>query len=373
MWFALGLVSLTTLIAFHLYRTLHWSWGWENDPGYLKVDGKPYKLAHNQSKNGKTHILRFGVICPKEFHFRIKRETHWDRAAKRIGLSVEQTFNDPQFDETFYVVSDNPALAKALAEVPAFRDVLKTLFRDTNLQRLICEGQHLVAHYQVKTDGSLPAPYRDSVSINLIVRALHEIADTLTILRDASSTRDPQVWKAAVLVSIASGVLLLGVVEMLRFVQFARYDPLLESWALIRDSVVVSLILLAAWLAMTAKWLRGSSYAHIVMGEVLVSGGLGLLLCSYLLARDLNCEWDTSSARVYPVEILAKHHHVHRKSPDTYSLSIHSFSGYALPDSIDVTYRDYAKVSAHTSIELHVKPGLIGYPWIEKIVTPRQW
>ncbi|MFP5418248.1 MAG: hypothetical protein ACLGHA_03735 [Gammaproteobacteria bacterium] len=373
MWFAFGLVSLTAFVAFHLYRTLHWSWGWKNDPGYLKVDGKPYKLDHIQPRRGKTHVLRFGVMCPQAFHFRIKRETDWDRAAKAIGLSVEQSFNDPRFDETFYVVSDHPALAKTLAGVPRFRDVIKTLFRDTHLRKLTCQGQHLVAHYHVKSDDPLPAQYRDGPSVKLIVRALHEITDTLTDLSDASLARDPQVWKAAFLAAVASGVLFLGILEIFRFLQFDRHDPLLDSWTLIRDSAVVSFILLVVWLALTARWLRGSSYAHIVMGEVLISGGLGLLLCSYWLARDLNCEWDHAPARVFPVEVLARHHHVHRKSPDTYSLSIRSSVGSALPDSIDVSHRDYVNAREQTSIELHVKPGLLGYPWVERIVAPRQW
>ena len=372
MWFALGLFSLTALITFRIYRKLHWSWGWENDHGYLKANGKPYKLGHTQSKGG-NHTYRFGVVCPKEFHFRIKRETNWDRGAKAVGLSVEQCFNDPDFDETFYVISDNPALIKELSEVPAFRADIMALFSDRNLQKLACEGQHLIAQYRVKTEGMPPKQYQDVAAMQEIATALHGIADTLKSLRNSGSTKDPHVWKAVFLVSLASGVLILGIAEIFRFAKLQRYDPLLSSWPLLRDSAIASFILLAAWLALTAKWLRGSSHAHIVMGEVLVSGGVGLLMCSYLLARDLNCEWDNSSAKIHPVEVIAKYHHSHRKSPDTYSLSIQPFTGDTLPNLIDVTYRDYAKINEHSLIELHIKPGLIGYPWVEKIVGIKRW
>lgn len=372
MWFVLGLVSLTAFVSYRLYRKLHWSWGWDNDHGYLKANGKPYKLEHIQAKNG-NHTFQFGVVCPKEFHFRIKRETGWDRFAKSIGLSVEQCFSDPEFDEAFYVVSDNPSLAKEFAEVPAFRAVIKALFSDKNLRTLTCEGQHLIAKYQFKSADMPPKQYWDPAQTHVIIAALHEIADTLSMLRSNNTSQDPHVWKAAFLVSLASGVLVLGSIELFRLAKFQRYDPLLESWPLVRDSAIFAFILLSAWLVLTAAWLRGSSHAHIVMLEVLVSGGIGLLLGSYVLARDLNCEWDTAPARIYQVQVLAKHHHRHSKSPDTYSFSIQPSALDALPTVIDVTSRDYARFSDHELIELHVKPGLMGYPWVGKLAEIRTW
>lgn len=373
MWFVLGLVSLTAIVFYRLNKKLHWSWGWmDSGPGYLKANGKHYKLNHTQAKNG-IHTFQFGVLCPKEFHFRIKRETRWDRAAKAIGLSVEQCFSDPAFDEAFYVVSDNPALAKELADVPEFRSVIKALFGDKNLRKLTCEGQHLVAEYRVKSAASSPILYLGTAEIGVIVSALHEIADTLVFLRDSNAKNDPHIWKAAFLISLASGVLILGVIEVFRIAKLQRYDPLLESWPLLRDSALIAFIILAAWLISTAAWLRGSSHAHIVMGEVLISGGIGLLLCSYPLARDLNCEWDNASARTYQASILAKHHHHHSKSPDTYSFSINSAESNLLPASIEVGYRDYAKFNPGDSVELYIKPGLIGYPWVERLAGVRTW
>ncbi len=371
MWFVLGLVSLTVFISYRLYRKLHWSWGWDNDHGYLKAVGKPYKLQHQQDKNG-TQTFRFGVVSPKAFHFRIKRETGWDRFAKAVGLSVEQCFSDPEFDEAFYVVSDHPALAKELAEVAPFRAVIKALFRDSNLIKLTCEGQHLVGQYKVKS-GEPSGQYWAPAHTRIIVSALHEIADTLSSLPNTGTTRDPHVWKAAFLVSLASGVLIVGALEMFRLASIHRVDPLLESWPMVRDSALFSLALLAAWLVFTAAWLRGSSHAHIVMGEVLVSGGLGLLLGSYVFARDLNCEWDDASATIYQVQVTAKHLHRHRKSPDTYSFSIQPSVLALLPASIDVTYRDYVRYNENDLLELHVKPGLMGYPWVSKIAETRTW
>jgi len=368
MWFVLGLVSLTAFVSYRLYRKLHWSWGWEDDHGYLKTNGKRYKLDHTQTKNG-NHTFRFGVVCPKEFHFRIKRETAWDRYAKALRLSVEQTFSDPEFDETFYVVSDHPGLAKELSEVEAFRAVFKALFRDKKLRKLTCEGQHLVVEYRFGGDEDSPDHYQKPAAIHGIVSALKEISDYLVSLEGTSTARDPYVWKAAFLVSVASGVLVLGVLELVRFMNIQRFDPLLASWPLIRESLLASLTILFTWLILAAAWLRGSSHAHLVMGEILVSGGLGLLMGTYFLARDLNCEWDSAPAKVHVAEVIAKHHHRHRKSPDTYSLSIEHSGIGTLPPMIEVSFRDYRKARENELVELHIKPGLIGHPWLQRITT----
>lgn len=367
MWFALGIVSLTALVSYRLYRKLHWSWGWKDDQGTFRAGGKRYKLDHNTNRG--NHTFRFGVVCPEAFHFRIKRETRWDRYAKALRLSVEQTFNDPEFDETFYVVSDHPVLARQLSEVAALRGVLKALFQDKNLRRLTCEGQHLVAEYRFGDGEGSPDHYQMPDTVHGIVAALHEISDFLASLDNPDGVRDPYVWRAALLVSLASGMLILGVAELVRFAKIQNVDPLLESWPLFRQSLLVSAVILCAWLLLAAAWLRGGSHAHVVMGEILVSGGLGLLMGSYFLARDLNCEWDDAPAQVYFAEVIAKHHHRHRKSPDTYSLTIEHHGIGTLPASIQVTAYDYRRVNERDLVELQIKPGLMGHPWLQQVVA----
>lgn len=372
MWFALGLVSLTAIVTYRLYRKLHWSWGWTDDLGQLSAKGKRYKLDHNANKG--NHTFRFGVVCSKSFHFRIKRETACDRYAKSLRLSVEQSFNDPEFDETLYVVSDNPVLARELSEVAAFRSVLKTLFQDKNLHRLTCEGQHLVAEYRFGGEAGSPDRYQKPAAVHSIVSALHEISDHLASLDDAGAARDPYVWKAAFLVSLASGLLFLGLAEWVRFGKIQSFDPLLASWPLFRESLLASVVVLCAWLILAAAWLRGSSHAHIVMGEILVSGGLGLVMGMYFLARDLNCEWDNAPAQVYFAEVVEKHHHRHRKAPDTYSLSIEHRGIGALPPTLEVSSRDFNRVREKEGIELHIKPGLMRHPWLQQVVAaPARW
>jgi hypothetical protein len=365
MWFVLGLVSLTLFVSYRLFRKLHWAWGWTDDLGGFRHGKLRYKFEHTENKG--AHRVRFGVLSPKPFHFRIKRETRWDRFAKRLCLSAEQTYNDPEFDESFYVVSDHPQLTRELADEPALRNVFKGLFRDRQLQHIWCEGQHLVAEYHFSQGDGLDGHYEKTEHKAPIVTALHGIADFLSTLDQSSRVRDPYIWRAATMVSLASGVLILGFIEVFRFAKLDNFDPLLDAWPLLRQSVLLIAIILMLWLVLAAAWLRGSSHAHIVMTEILVSGGIGLLMCTYFLARDLNCEWDNAPAQVYYVEVIKKHRHYHRKSPDTYSLTIRHLGVGVLPDSVSVRHGVHAQVSAGQRVELHIKPGRLGHPWVQRV------
>ncbi|MDP1928821.1 MAG: hypothetical protein Q8K62_09970 [Thiobacillus sp.] len=365
MWFVIGLVSLTLVVSYRLYRKLHWAWGWTDDQGAFKHGKIRYKFDHSEHKG--AHRVRFGVVSPKPFHFRIKRETRWDRLAKRLHLSIEQIFNDPEFDETFYVVSDHPELTRELAEVPALRNVLKGLFKDKYLRQVWCEGQHLVAEYSFSSSDAQGGHYDTPETAGSIITALHGIADFLSALDRTGKVGDPYVWRATLLVSLASGVLIVGFMELFRFAKLDNLDPLLDAWPLVRQCLFFVALALAIWLMLAAAWLRGSSHAHVVMTEILVSGGFGLLLGTYFFARDLNCEWDGAPAQVYFAEVIGKQHQRHRKSPDTYSLTIEHRGVGTLPASIQVRGGVYAQAREGGLIELHIKPGGLGHPWVQHV------
>jgi len=370
MWFVLGLMSLVVFFSYRLFRKLYWAWGWTDDLGYLKNKGQPYKTRHSSHK--ETHWFRFAVVCPPGFHFRIKRETKWDRFAKRIGLSIEQQLDDPEFDESLYLVSDDPALAGELSQVAELRQVIKALFRDPNMRTLVCEGRHLVA--ELKTNAPFaPLEYSTGERGRLIVSALQELALALTWVAEVHGTqrRDSYALRAALLVSLASATLVLGFVEFFRLFQLERGDVMLDAIGLFGLSALAAAVILFLLLGGAAALLRGSSHAHIVMWEVLVSGGLGLLMSTYAVARDINCEWDGEAAKPLMVEVTRKYQGYRRKYGTYYQIYLSPLdSGARLPERLEVSYSVYALAEAGGRLVVHVKAGYLGYRWIGAITRP---
>ena len=55
-------------------------------------------------------VFRLGLPCGSGFSLSLKPEGDLDRWSKAIGLTKECQTGDPAFDDTVYVLSDNPRL-----------------------------------------------------------------------------------------------------------------------------------------------------------------------------------------------------------------------------------------------------------------------
>jgi hypothetical protein len=370
MWFALGIVSLTSFFAYRLWRKYYWAWGWTDDQGYLRHGKRRYKTRHGENKD--SHRFGYAVTVPPGLYFRIKRESRWDRWAKALRLSVEYQLDDPEFDASLYLVSDDPAWCAELARVPELRRVVKALFQDRNFRGLTCEGRHLSADLQVQGKEAAATYLYGEASKN-IVAALFGIADRLAALsaQHGSRRRDPYALRAIVLVSLASAVLMLGGLELFRIFWLERGQVMIDGTGLLAFSSLVAGALLGLLLVSAAAWLRGSSHAHVVMWEILISGGLGLVMSSYALARDVNCDWDQAIAASHAVTVVGKYTGHRRKYGTYYKLNFDADAARAgLPASIEVDAGSYRKAVVGERMVILVKPGRLGYRWIEAIVHP---
>lgn len=370
MWFVLGIVSLTSFFAYRLWRKYYWAWGWTDDQGDQRHGKRRYKTRHGENKG--SHRFGYAVIVPPGLYFRVKRESRWDRWAKAFRLSVEYQLDDSDFDASLYLVSDDPAWCAELAQVPELRRVVKALFQDPNFRGLTCEGRHLSADVQVRGQEAA-APYLYGEAVKNIVAALFGIADRLEALsaQHGSRRRDPYALRAIVLVSMASAMLMLGGLELFRIFWLERGQVMIDGTGLFAFSSLTAGTVLFLLLVSAAAWLRGSSHAHVVMWEVLISGGLGLITSSYALARDVNCNWDQALATRHAVTVVGKHTGHRRKYGTYYKLQLDAGAdGVGMPGSIEVDAGTYRKAVTGEHLVILVKPGHLGYRWIEAIVRP---
>lgn len=371
MWIFFGIVSFTIFFGYDLWRKLRWALGWTKDKGYLHTIGRQaYKSMDSTNKGVRT--FHFAVPCPQDVSLRIHRESSWDRFAKKIGLSYEYQFNDPQFDDELYVVSNAPALQIELTESQALRDTIRLLFREKSLKRIECHGQHVVAHYQEKAEkgtGITPTP----VQVQTIVTSLYELSELLATAKTKCQSRwDIFQLRAALLAALATAILMLSIVEFYRVFWFERTQVMLDSEKLFTFSILCASLFLFALVTATVTLLRGSSYAHVILTEVLVSGGVGLALGSYVMVRDINISFDQSARRMIQTNIVGKNTWHGRKSGTHYELRLSGRDGSRqLPSKIEVAYDIYNQVQEGESLTMTIRDGALGYRWIEEY-TPKK-
>lgn len=368
MWIAFGVVSLVAVFAYRLWRKRFWAWGWKDDHGYLKYSGRPYKIKVSQ-RHKVGHVVSFSVECLPGIYFRIKRETKWDRYAKAIGLSMEKQVGDAEFDNQLYIVSDDSAWCDELGNRPELQRVIKALFADRRFISLTCEGCHLWGELEV-VEADIPEGVLRGEERNNIVSALHSIADVLKEIDFSGNGRDKNRFslRAAILSSLSSALLIVGLVEWFRIGWVERGQVMLDASGLFAFSFIAGAILLFVGLMATAAILRGSSYVHIVMLEMLASGGIGLLLTGYVFARDVNCGWDAAEAKSSYVSVSGKHQGHRRRYGTYYTLTLDgSIMNQGLPGSLEVPFSVYRDAEIGKPLIITIKPGFLGYRWIESI------
>lgn len=372
MWIASGVVSLAAVFAYRLWRKRFWAWGWTDDHGYLKYSGRPYKVKVVQRQK-VGHVVSFSVECLPGIYFRIKRETKWDRYAKAIGLSLEKQVGDAEFDSQLYIVSDDPAWCDELANRSELQRVIKALFADRRFKSLTCEGCHLWGEFEV-VEADIPEGVLRGEERNNIVSALHSISDVLKGIDFSKNSGDRSRFalKAAILSSLSSALLIVGLVEWFRIGWVERGQVMLDASGLFGLSFVVGAVFLFVGLVVSAAMLRGSSYAHIVMLEMLASGGVGLLLTGYVFARDVNCGWDAAEAKPSYVSVSGKYQGHRRRYGTYYTLALDgSVMNQGLPRSLEVPFSVYRNAEIGKQMIINVKPGFLGYRWIESIQFPQ--
>lgn len=366
MWLFLGIVSFSVFFGYGLWRRLSWAIGWTDDKGiYRTAGGQRYKFTDSTNKNVRKFVI--AVPCAPGVSLRIHRESWWDRLAKNIGLSYEFQFNDHEFDNQLYVVSNAPAFQLELAETKALRQVLILLFRDARLIRIECHGQHVLAKFQETIkDGKATTP--ESAEVQRVVAALYGLAETLEIAKSkTSSIWDVFQLRASLLAVLATSLLLLGSVELFRVYAFERAQIMIDVGDLLTFSTVCAGSVLFVLMAATVVLLRGSSYAHVILAEVLISGGAGLAMGSYVMVRDINISFDQTVQRRVQAEVVDKRTWRGRKSGTHYDLYLKGRDGFqGLPSKLEVSSDVYRQVQAGKPVTLIVRDGALGYRWIEE-------
>jgi hypothetical protein len=365
MWIFLGIVSFTIFFGYALWSKLTWAMSWQGEKGYLlTASNQPYKFKDTTYKKFRNFF--FAVPCGPGVSLRIHRESRWDRFAKKIGLSCEYQFNDPEFDDELYVVSNAPAFRAELAETTALRYVLRLLFRDKRLQYIECHEQHVVARYrQVLWSGAVAAPNANEVK--QVVAALHGLAESLKVAKlKTKSSWDVYQFRATLLAALATAFLMLGILVLYRVFGFERAQQImLDLGGLLAFSTFCAGVVLFVLMTATVALLRGCSYAHVILAEVIISGGLGLVLVSYFVVRDINVSFDQSVQRKVEAKVAAKRTWKSKFSTH-YDLYLSGLDGSrSLPDKVEVSSDTYCKAQLGKPVTLAVRDGALGYRWIE--------
>lgn len=265
------------------------------------ANGTRVKLLR-QKKSKHLNRVVVGVPVATTLEFELSPETATDAWFKQAGWSIEQQVGDLHFDESLYVLSDDPRVAQLFRDHPAIVQQLMQLFargdqRGFELKRLTCGNRLLLCDYaaldgQEDADGLVPA----------VAARLRALGPSL-VATATPSHRFTRAQRLTFVQALSTGLLLSGAVQWARLGWFDAsfiVEPV-RWWVL---GGLASLLMLAGLVMGVFRAARGSSRFHRVLIEVLVVGGVGALLSGPSLVRDLNRELPQAQGRAVAMNVV---------------------------------------------------------------------
>jgi len=364
MWFSFGILTLiaSTLWGFRLRLASRWS-------GMPEWIGSSMFCVQERLNEDRLIFVRLGTSAPAGLNFRVRSEGLHDRFFKWLGVSTEIQTRDPLFDRKLYVESDARAVAILLKRNAQLRSRLIKIFTYAERRRLgrmcvRCSNQRIWVEFRPKDDYEAYDAKQHLGYLLSTISASLECVDVPTEYR-----RDRFVWRAAAALAFSTGTLALGAFGITRSI-VGRTD-IVEPLLLLTACLIPALLMTAAVTVILLALLAASSRAHTVILECALVGGLGLLLGTYALAREANMEFDSRPATA----VVSKIHLEHRVRKGRRGSTYHDYyvycrdwrPGKAGTLRLEIYSDTYVLLRRKPSATIHVKPGLFGFDWVEKI------
>lgn len=155
--------------------------------------------------------------------------------------------------------------------------------------------------------------------------------------------------------------------DYLTIVSFPQLDVTIN---LLPISFLLTVLLVFILLWWIYRYFGGSSYLHAVLEETLIFGLIGIVLSSWIGAKEINVYCDRTQTLLAPSYVLSKEYHRNGNHISYYlTLSGWNSSREKMLKVNAATYQEFPEGS-HLLVYTH--KGFLGFPWIEKIaVDPR--
>lgn len=364
MWFAFGLLTLvlTGLAAYALRRRTFWS----GKPTPAGTRGVPLELDWMTHK-GQRIGVRMGLPLPKAFQFRLRDESAFDRACKRVGIAAERWVGDAAFDAQLFIESDDDRVVRALGTNPDLRRRLldvRGAFEASGYRRI----QLIAAGGRVWFEAHKRKADFDPALLNATGDALDALTRALAPMARSTLGADPFTRRAAVILAVNAALIALAVFGGIR----AGQEPteLLSEWGLARLVAPVGLTLGVAWCWGALRWLQNSSRAHRVLAELVVLGIPAAWGSCFALAREFNIAFDTTPnwERIEFVRAEATYRSCGKGGRSTCTRYVlHVGSGlppWGWPDRLIIERAQYERIANAGVVEIDLRRGALRAPFV---------
>lgn len=363
MWFVGSFLTLAASLCLRWYLEQR---GWEGESE--KHDGLPYRYKFQRFENTKTLVI--GIDFDPDVNCAFRCENWLDRAFKALSLTKEHQTGHREFDQQVYFISDNATVQNLVSSSKHIADsVLKIISIDmhgAHFRRLYGRNGCLWAEYNIK--GELVADKGPPGLAALCVPALRAIAKEF-VQAEKTTTKpwlDSYYWIAAVFSTIATGLLINGVIQIFQLAWLETSNAhLLPGSRIVQHALGITTISTGVLVVAAAIMLSRTSRAHMTLIEVFLAGSLGMFSTSYFALKDINVNLSAKSGIVVTSEVIGQRSSTYRRGirPTSYFVTIKA-TDRTPQTEVTVSADRYEMTRIGSQINLTVHAGKLGYSWI---------
>lgn len=322
-----------------------------------QIEGEDYEYYHHRGSKNSPPYLEVRVKPLRSGSFKITRETGFDRLFNRLGISRKITAADPEFDNFFYITSNNADFSGLFfgdrQNRRATNEIYNLGFKELSLDKNILKARW--SPFRPKKDfdvGVIEAVAQKLIDMN---RRMPEVAEPLA---EAAPT-----WKKQRLFAFAVPILLAVTGVAALVLGLTKFLPL-DSFKLALQTLRYSLPILAVFTWISVSLLRGRSSSHRELLAVFFIALLAFPLAGAGLGIFLNGQLDRSQPVEHDMAFLEKHISQSGKSL-SYRLVIESWRPGRTSEELSISYGAYnAIVSNDTRVKVVTRAGKFQYEWL---------
>ncbi len=355
MWFSFGFISLFLFSIYFLFKRFEKNW----EAYTHNFQGRNYIQGSRIFENG------FYIGCEGKsdlnIDLSIKKENFIDKLFKFLGVSVECQINNIEFDNKFYLVTDNKNICNYLKNKKNFQEELSKLLEICEEDSLKFNGFHfkgnrLWVHILKNKEES----------VKKLIPILFNITDIFnndseeikkTIIKTEST------FKISILLSISSAIVITATCLFIyTSYSFKVYE--VNVWDLIKLSFIPATTILLILIFVIIRILGKSSRTHLVLIEFLIIGYIGLITIFYEILKEININFDTSLPHTFITKIVNKEINHSRKGPTTYYLNLSEWENLKIKKKIKISSSTYKKYENDDIVKIYIKKGRLNVKWI---------
>jgi hypothetical protein len=365
MWYALSGFALLIAVVVSYWHRVEARWLGE----FGEANGVRFRWDL-RSWREVAFELRIAIEGVRGFDFGIKPEYGFDRLFVALGISRELQVGREDFDRRVYIMSEDSLLRDALAAGPRLRSDLVALLDEcaslgVTLWSMRCQSGRLWLRLRPVALTATEAAPDVARLADALVPHLQRIAGHLSHLRPErfKVILDRYARIGWMVSSVGFGLLAYGAAMFLR--GFFTAPITVDRTQLFLQALLLAAFVLSGLIGMTVIALGRTSRAHVILIEIVITGGIGASLAATANLRDVNMDFDSSPAQVMELAVVAKESTKGRRST-RYFLYVKDWTGRdndTFRFSVgSIVYAEAIPFS--TKIRVKQRAGALGVRWI---------